>query len=297
MRRAQPYVSADMHEQPQSEPTGQTLPIKPPARRPRIGLGVELRTTPAGEMRHTPISDHVISVHAGAPVRVSCHGNRVRSVITRGEMSLMPAGTSDDWIEDDETTSVFLRMPQSLVRLVAEEMGLDPDRTGIEARHHFRDAQIEHIAWALEAECRAHFPNGLLYSESLGMALAVHLLGQYRIPIESRGGLAKPQLERVTDHIEAHLDQKLSLLRLARVAGVSASHFKTLFKRSMGLPVHEYVIQRRVERAKALLLRGERPASQIVLETGFSHQSHMARCMRRVLGVTPTAVTRSRAIS
>jgi AraC family transcriptional regulator len=73
---------------------------------------------------------------------------------------------------------------------------------------------------------------------------------------------------------------------------VSASHFKTLFKRSTGLPVHEYVIQRRVERAKALLLRGELPASQVALEAGFAHQSHMARSMRRVLGVTPSSISR-----
>ncbi|WP_224249360.1 helix-turn-helix transcriptional regulator [Hyalangium gracile] len=78
---------------------------------------------------------------------------------------------------------------------------------------------------------------------------------------------------------------------------ISASHLKTLFKRSTGLPVHEYVIQRRVERARSLLMRGELPAGQVALEAGFSHQSHMARCMRRVLGVTPKAVmARTRAM-
>ncbi|KYF72421.1 hypothetical protein BE15_48030 [Sorangium cellulosum] len=54
--------------------------------------------------------------------------------------------------------------------------------------------------------------------------------------------------------------------------------------------MHEYVVQRRVERARALLLRGDLPASQVAIEAGFAHQSHMARCMRRVLGVTPTAL-------
>jgi AraC family transcriptional regulator len=68
-----------------------------------------------------------------------------------------------------------------------------------------------------------------------------------------------------------------------------------LFKRSFGVPVHEYVIQRRVERARTLLLRGALPASQVALDAGFSHQSHMARCMRRVLGITPAAIVKSRA--
>ena len=75
--------------------------------------------------------------------------------------------------------------------------------------------------------------------------------------------------------------------RLAGVAAVSTSHFKTLFKRSTGLPPHEYVVHRRVERAKSLLLRGDRPSSQAALEAGFAHQSHMVRWMRRILGATP----------
>ncbi|MFY0540741.1 helix-turn-helix domain-containing protein [Nannocystis pusilla] len=101
------------------------------------------------------------------------------------------------------------------------------------------------------------------------------------------------QLRTVTSYIEEHLDHDLSLATLADVAGISASHLKTLFRRSLGLPVHTYVIHRRVDRARALLLRGRLAASQVALEVGFSHQSHMARCMRRVLGVTPTSLTRT----
>ena len=77
------------------------------------------------------------------------------------------------------------------------------------------------------------------------------------------------------------------------MAGVSVSHLKTLFRRSTGLPVHQYVLRRRVERARLLLERGELPLSQIALEAGFAHQSHMARCMRRLLGTTPAALRRS----
>lgn len=125
----------------------------------------------------------------------------------------------------------------------------------------------------------------------LGLGLAVHLLGHYPALQRLRSELSAPQLRRVKAYVEEHLDRVLSLA-LAGVAGVSASHLKTLFKRATGLPVHEYVVQRRVERAKALLLRGELPASQVALDAGFSHQSHMARCMRRVLGVTPTSLVR-----
>ncbi|MCP3168284.1 AraC family transcriptional regulator [Myxococcus qinghaiensis] len=264
-------------------------------RRPRISLGVELRVTSVGDVLHAASADHFISIHSGKPVRVACHSSRISSLRTRGDLNLMPAGVSDTWVEDDASTAVDLRLPHSLLRMAAEDMGLDPDKVGLEERHHFRDEQIEHIAWALEAEYHADFPNGLLYRESLGLALAARLLARYRTEAEVRGGLPASQLQRVIEYIENHLDEDLALASLARVAGVSASHFKTLFKRSTGLPAHEYVIQRRVERARTLLLRGEMPTGQVALEAGFSHQSHMARCMRRVLGVTPGAIVRSRA--
>jgi AraC family transcriptional regulator len=59
------------------------------------------------------------------------------------------------------------------------------------------------------------------------------------------------------------------------------------------MPVHQYVVRRRVERAKALLLEGRLSISQIALEAGFAHQSHMANWMNRVLGATPTQIARS----
>lgn len=232
-------------------------------------------------------------MHAGAPVRGACGHHRFH--YTRGDVDLLPAGFADVWHEEDEGSSLMVELSPWLLRRAAEDMGLDPDRTGLELRHQFRDPQIEHIVWAVDAHHRAGQPSGVLYEESLGLALAVHLLGRFTAQDRSPRGLSKPQLRRITDFIEENLQEKLSLEQVASVASVSASHLKTLFKRSTGLPVHEYVLQRRVERARALLQRGDLPASQVALEAGFSHQSHMARTMRRILGVTPGAIARPRA--
>lgn len=218
----------------------------------------------------------------------------LRCLRSHGEINVFPAGLSEDWFEDDESDLIALRLPRSLVRLAAEGMGLDPERASIVPRCHGRDEQIEHIAWALAAEHRASSPNGVIYRESLGMALAVHLLTRYPATSKLPAALSRSQLARLTDYIEAHLAEDVSLLQLARVSALSASHLRTLFKRSLGVPVHEYIIQRRVERARHLLVRGDVPASQVALESGFSHQSHMARCMRRILGITPKDIVRSR---
>jgi AraC family transcriptional regulator len=98
----------------------------------------------------------------------------------------------------------------------------------------------------------------------------------------------------VLTYIDEHLDEDLGLDELAAVAGFSPSHFKVLFKESTGTPVHRHVVERRVERARALLLAGGHTMTEIALAAGFSHHSHMARCMRQVLGMSPRQIARSR---
>ena len=258
--------------------------------RARLSLRVDLQTTPPGQVELAALPDHRLKIHAGTPVQGACRADRFR--YTRGDVDIFPAGMSDVWQVDDVDTALVLYVAPGLLRRAADEMGLDPDRAGLEFRHQLRDPQIEHIAWALDAERRAGNPGGLLYAESLGLALAIHLLGRYPALAESGHGLSPRQLRSLTAYVEEHLDQDLSLDHLSAVVGLSASHLKTLFKRSTGLPVHEYVVQRRVERARALLAKGDLPASQVALEAGFAHQSHMARWLRRILGVTPTAISR-----
>jgi len=94
----------------------------------------------------------------------------------------------------------------------------------------------------------------------------------------------------VCDYIRANLDRDLSLEELANIAGFSVSHFKPLFRHAVGLPVHRYVVECRVERARQLLLQGDRAMSEIALVAGFCHQTHMARCLRRVLGISSAQI-------
>jgi AraC family transcriptional regulator len=139
-------------------------------------------------------------------------------------------------------------------------------------------------------------PGDALYGESLAMAVAARLIGRCRtapgVGREPSRGLSQRQLERVREYVEGHLDRQLSLMEIAGVAGVSASHLKTLFKQSTGRPVHRFVVERRVERARGLLLQGGAAIAEVALGAGFTDQSHLARWMRRLLGVTPAELMR-----
>jgi AraC family transcriptional regulator len=100
------------------------------------------------------------------------------------------------------------------------------------------------------------------------------------------------RLKRVLSFIEDRLTEDISLHQIAESAGIRASHLRSQFRDSMGVPVHQYLIQRRLERAKTLLRRNSLSVAEIALAAGFAHQSHLARHMRRVMGVSPRAMRR-----
>ena len=266
---------------------------------PAGGLSVELLAMPAGVVELRPMTDHLLSIHVGAPVRVACRadGRSFLRLQQPGDIDVLPAGLTGIWEDETAATVLLLRLSPSLLSRAAEAMELDPARAVLAPQFHTRDGAIEHLGWALKAEREAGYPGGRLYLESLGLALGAQLLrrservGALAAP---RRGLPLRRLKRVIDHIDAHLEESLLLPELAGVAGVSASHFKALFRQATGTSVHRYVVERRVARAQALLIEGKLPMSEIALAAGFAHQSHMARCTRRVLGATPSELARLR---
>jgi AraC-like DNA-binding protein len=88
-----------------------------------------------------------------------------------------------------------------------------------------------------------------------------------------------------------------TLEQLAAVARLSPYHFARQFRRATGLPPHQYVIARRVERAKGLLQAGtDLSLAQVAAHAGFSDQSHFCQHFRRIVGVTPGQFRKSAGI-
>jgi len=143
---------------------------------------------------------------------------------------------------------------------------------------------------------------GRLAAESLANILAVHLIRQSLAPrplLHPRDGALTPgTLRAVVAHIEDHLDNGLTLARMAEAAHLSAYHFARRFKAATGLAPHQYVIARRIERAKLLLDREpELSLAEIAGRIGFSDQSQFSRHFKRLVGVTPGRFLRSARIA
>jgi AraC family transcriptional regulator len=241
----------------------------------------------------------LVSIHIGPSVAVDCRraGQRHKGTTIHGDLEIIPPDTPGVWELKSSDTALVIGLKLRLLRSIVEQSGSDPSQLTIFNRFQARDAQIEHIAWALKAEMEDGYPSGRLYTDALAAALAVRV-------IRNHSSLARPargtnfrmparKLKTVLAYIEDNLGRDLALTEIAQAAGVSTSHFKALFRKSMGVPPHQYVIRRRVERAAAQLRAGRTTIGQSALENGFCHQSHLALHIRRVLGVSPQEIRNS----
>jgi len=254
-------------------------------------LDVLTSPVPQGRFDSPVDGRHVLCLHLGAPVPVSYRAGRYERQGTRlhGQFCVVPAGSSTRWTLTAPATSLLLRVNPSLLQETAEHMRLQAE---LAPAIHIRDPQIERIGWMMQAEEHDGHPGGRIFADSLATALAARLLALQTLA--SRRPAAEPvralppwQLRAVQDYIEANLDQDLTLAELATVAGFSVSHFKELFRQAASMPVHRFVLARRVERARQLLWEGKLSNTEIALEAGFAHPSHMARCVRRLTGYAP----------
>ena len=241
-------------------------------------------------------ADARVSIHAGPPVPITCQraGVDYSGVSVYGDIHIIPAATPSVWEVKGHDTFLTMSVAPALLQRVAESMELDPQGIEIRNRFQIRDAHLENIAWALKEEMECGYPCGQLYFDSLAIAVAARLIcyhSSHSVTVQKpHKRMSDRKLRQVFDHIEAHLVETISLDDLAAVVNMSVSHFKALFREATGVAPHQYVIRRRVERARSLLGAGDLSISQIAAETGFAHQSHLAHHMQRMLGVTPKAL-------
>jgi AraC family transcriptional regulator len=259
--------------------------------------GLTVRALNASAGKHNPglVEDHRLIFYTSGPVQTECGCDGVvqRRLQTPGDFDIIPACCPGFWEDQEPTEMISIRMSPELVHDTAEALGAPGGRVEIAPRLSARDPLVEHVVRALAAELAGPAPAPRLYADGLAVALASRLLQGFSMtPWRLRQTLSKPQLRRIVDYVEANLDAELTLPELACVAGVSVPHLTTLFRRTMGRSVHRYVVERRVQRARALLLSGEHAIAQVAFETGFAHQSHLARWMKRLLGVTPAELLR-----
>lgn len=211
--------------------------------------------------------------------------------IRAGDVHIHPANRLifKRWRDSQEVFVVALA--QAFVRRIEMDLFCTAD-TYIPTLIGVRDTFIASMAQnAMQEMLRGHAAEHS-FAESFGRLLAIHVLRSYSDGIGHnagvKGGLASNRLRQVILYIDQHLHEDISLTDLAAVADLTPDHFGVAFKVSTGKTPHRYHIERRIHRAKELLLNPSLTIIQIALEVGFSGQSHFSATFRKVTGMSPS---------
>lgn len=163
---------------------------------------------------------------------------------------------------------------------------------------YFDDAALRSTLIKLQDIVTDETADDGLYAETLGLlaAIELHRLQSRGFPDVARsriGGLSAGQEKLVREFIEERLSDEIRLDDLAGVVRLSRFHFARAFKSSLGEPPHRYVMRRRIERAKDLLVRTSLPINDIALATGFRSASQFNRAFKDFVGITPNTCRRT----
>ncbi|MDJ0595524.1 MAG: AraC family transcriptional regulator [Pleurocapsa sp. MO_226.B13] len=263
------------------------------------GITVELHSLPPIEYPEHYIQGHRLAVmRRGKPITYEWKeaGSWKRRQTHPGSFFLQSHGTlnAPRWFEPFEILAIALE-PAFVARCFQETINCDFLRFQ-ECRAEF-DPHIAQFSTYFEAELQNNNYGGTLYGESLALAFSLYLLekhGDRSLPLpRPKGKLSSLQLKEVIEYIHTYLDSELSLTKLSTQLNLSPFHFARLFKKSLGLSPHKYVLQNRIERAKKLIrVSSNIPLSDIALQAGFYDQTHFGKAFKKYVGVSPKAFSK-----
>jgi AraC family transcriptional regulator len=223
---------------------------------------------------------------------------REKGLVGPRHMFLTPGEVTLQWEDSGphEILQVYLRQP--IYAAAVQEMGgRKISDAELIPRFAFRDPLLEQFALAIIAALKDGSCEDKLYIDAIGQMMALHLVrhhsscyGSVR-PLKTTA-IASWKIRRLIEFIDENLHSDLSLETISAEVGISPFYLPRAFKTAVGQSPHQYVLERRIERAKELLRNSDLPIMDIALSAGFSSQGHLSsRFMRRV-GVSPAVYRR-----
>ena len=249
------------------------------------------------DLRLPADSRHFIAAHLRNPCRIDTRwgGRAHRGRSHAGCTMLMSAGQESEWhcSEHIDELHIFLD-PQVVDEAALESVGRKVELIDAVA---VVQPTIRGIAMQLLAEIEHPQLGTRLFADIMSRALALELIrhrSTARAPQPGRIPMTARQLKAAIDYVEANLDRDLSLQQLAGACAMSPFRFARAFKMATAQSPRQYVIARRLERAKELLCSGRREIADIANLVGFSTQSHFTAMFQRRCGITPKRFRDSR---
>lgn len=278
-----------------SRPPIPTAPLLSSAGGPWSGFVLEHRRSGEGfEVRRAFSPDHLVATAVERSCRFEWQADgRFQEMRLRpGEVIFVPASIPFSCRSAEPGDLLGMTLTPTFLRCAAHEFFARTAALELMPQMPVEDPFLSGALLALRSEIRAGYPGGPSYGEALATAIAAHLVRHFAhlSPVThavAGSGLTRHQLRQAIEYIQEHLAEEIPLGVLATVAGLSPFHFCRIFKQSIGLSPHRYLVQQRVERARELILSGQRRISDVAVSVGFCDQSHLTAHFKRTYGVTP----------
>jgi AraC family transcriptional regulator len=189
---------------------------------------------------------------------------------------------------EDEIPVLSLEVSDAVLQEVAGEKNTEVE---LKSSPRLEDTRIKALMAAANSERVAGFPSGRLFLESIEMAVAAVLTRSYSVSRQTvrsyRSQLPPARLRNVVEFVRARIGEDLSLQKMAEVAGLSVTHFSSMFRESVGESPHQFVLRQRVQCAKELLCLRDMRMLDVALACGFKTQQHFSRVFRSIHGASP----------
>lgn len=263
------------------------------------GFGVEHHLVPAGPKEETPTDLHVISIAAGKRASYGQRANnrrRFESYLKEPQsFGICTSGVLPAITPSTDTELIVCAFERNFVASIATEAN-SFSVPEIPAQEGLRDTAILTLGNLLAEEARSGGPSGTLYIDYLAHAFVLRLLSLLnpRTASPSRAlSMPRLSLRRVLDRMHTSPSTDWSLMILAEESGLSRTHFIRMFRASTGFTPHRYLLQLRVEKAKAMLHRKKIRLIDIAASCGFSSEAQLSRAFRSRLGISPSEYRRN----
>lgn len=225
-------------------------------------------------------------------------GEGWRDYIERpGTTSLIVPERPFEQMGSKPSEDLHVLLPAHLMRDVGEETGAVPELTEFIPAFSVQDKTLKQLMEALTTEVRDGGPGGRMFAEGLANALAVHVLRHYALLGGKRkrelgadpgaASVSKRGVRQALDFIGDHLSDDVSLADVAQVANLSERHLHRVFKGTVGMSPHQYVIKARIDKAKELLRHTDLTIAEVAVSSGFAHHQHLNRHFKRLTGASP----------
>jgi len=211
-------------------------------------------------------------------------------ILTKGSVVIEKRGCEQIFRLDSPTSTLTVRLSDSALTQAAEASpGI---RDYVPADRAARDRRLSSLLYALERERIHGYPAGRLFVDGIEQALAAILVNYDGIACRTlqvfKGGLAPYRMKRVNEFIHARIEEEITLNELAQAAGLSPSHFCSLFRKTLGTTPHQFVLGRRIQHATTLLSDPSRSILDVALASGFRTHQHFSRIFHRFTGASPS---------